>query len=133
MSQTWTQIGARSVKQIATTATEAAPSAATDGALITDLDGLTIHVEADSGQTLSGAGTLKAWLYNDISGVWSRAPDLDKTVTSSAVRSQSFLGDAVVSARGRIAYEISGVTASSGSRTIYYLATVREDFKIRAV
>jgi hypothetical protein len=133
MAQTWTSIGPRSVKQVCTTATEAAPSAATDGCLITDLDGLTIHVEADSGQTLSGAGTLKAWLYNDNSGVWSRAPDLDKTTGTSGVRSLSFLGDAVVSARGRIAYEVSGVTASSGSRTVYYLATVREDFKIRAV
>jgi hypothetical protein len=133
MSQTWTQIGPRSVKQVATTATEAAPTLVTDGCLITDLDGLTIHVEADSGQTLSGAGTLKAWLWNDNSLVWSRAPDLDKSVSTASVRAVSFLGDAVVSARGRIAFEISGVTASSGSRTIYYLATVREDFKIRAV
>lgn len=124
MSITWSATGARSAKAVATTATESAPAdgltpAEGLGAILSDAKGYYVCVEADSGQTLSGAGSLLAYLWNPLTGVWARTPDLDFTVTASATRGMGFLGAEVVSGRGRIAYVPSGVTVSSGSRTIF--------------
>ena len=132
MSITWTATGARSAKAVCTTATESAPADTLTpvdglGAILSDAQGYFVSVEADSGQTLSGAGSLLCYLWNPLSGVWDRTPDLDLSVTSSAVRGMGFIGGQVVSGRGRIAYVPSGVTVSSGSRTIYINVAYSQD------
>jgi hypothetical protein len=125
MATTWTTLGgnSRSSRAACTTGTEAAPSGAEDGSLLSGVGGFSVVVEADAAQTLSGAGTLLAYLYSDVTGRWSRAPDLDLYVSASAVRGQGFPGFAVSSSRGRVAYVPSGVTVSGGGVTIDILAS----------
>jgi hypothetical protein len=124
MSITWTATGTRSAKAVCTTGTESAPSDGLTpvdglGAILSDAKGFYVTVEADSGQTLSGAGSLLCHLWNPISGVWARCPDMDFTVSIASKRGMGFLGAEVVSGRGRVAYVPSGVTFSSGGLTIY--------------
>lgn len=115
---TWTDTGTRSVKAVCTTGTESAPTTSAHGALISDVGGFVVVIEAAAGQTVSG-GTLLAYAYNDISGVWARVPELDLAVPATALRSYAFSGFTVTAGRGRFAYVPSGVTISSGSATIY--------------
>lgn len=96
-----------------------APTAATDGALLSGSTGVVVTVCAASGQTLSGAGTLLAYVYNPIAGLWARVPDLDLTTTTASVRCLAFPGIFVAVPAGRIAYVPSSVTASSNNLTIY--------------
>jgi hypothetical protein len=124
MAITWSSTGTRSAKAVCTTGTESPPSDSLTppdgaGATVADAMGYYVCVEADSGQTLSGAGSLKAYAWNPLSGVWARVPDLDLATTTATIRGLGFIGNEVISRRGRIAYVPSGVTYSSGSLTIY--------------
>jgi hypothetical protein len=124
MAITWTATGTRSAKAVCTTGTESAPADGLTpadglGAILSDAKGYYVCIEADSAQTLSGAGTLHAYLWNPLSGVWARFPDGDFTVSVSAKRGMGFLGNEVVSGRGRVAYVPNGVTVSAGGLTIY--------------
>jgi hypothetical protein len=69
------------------------------------------------GGTLS-SGTLQAYLYDPAASRWSRAPDLDLTVTSG-LASQSFTGFTVTQPVGRIAYVPNGL----GQPVNVYLST----------
>lgn len=114
---TWTLIGAISSKAVGT-ATDDVPTLASEGSQLSGVKGFVVTVHADSGQTLTGVGTLKCYLYNPFIQLWAPCPDLDLSVTSSAVRSQAFVGNQVVVGKGRIAYICSGVTPSSGGTRI---------------
>jgi hypothetical protein len=96
-----------------------APTLATQGLLLDNMQGLVVTACAASGQTLSGAGTLTAYIYDTTIGVWSRIPDLDLTVGTASVRCLSFAGIWVAAPRGRVAWVPSTVTASSNAVTIY--------------
>jgi hypothetical protein len=125
MATTWTDNGL-SANAVCTTGTEAAPSGAVGLALCASslggkrLSGVSVTLAADAGQTLSGAGTLTAYVYHPDLGAWSRAPDLDLGV-SSTVRAQTwFVGTVPVGRPGsRIAYVPTGVTMSAGGLTVY--------------
>lgn len=95
------------------------PSSGTDGMLIQTSRGFRVSVCADSGQTLSGAGTLKAWWYHPSALVWMRNPSLDLTVSASSVRCQVFPDQRITAfIGGRIIYAASAVTVSSGTVTV---------------
>jgi hypothetical protein len=96
-----------------------APTLATQGLGLDNMQGLVVTACAAAGQTLSGAGTLTAYIYDATVGVWSRLPDLDLTVGTGSVRCLSFAGIWVASPRGRVAWVPSTVTASSNSVTVY--------------
>jgi len=133
MSITWSDVSsgatgyAKCVKAICTTGTETFGAAATDGLLLDRLTGWDVLVQADSGQTLSGAGTLQAWVYDPIQLVWARAPDYDISVPASLASIRNFYplagspgkGVPVIASQGRIGYTPNGVTISSGGVTIY--------------
>lgn len=116
---TYTATGTRSVKGVCGTGTcTDAPSGATAGAELSGTDQVSVFVEADSGQTLSGAGSLLCYVYNDVSTVWARTSDCDLVVTASSVRGQGFL-PMRTAPRGRVTWLPSGVTISSGGVTVY--------------
>jgi hypothetical protein len=84
--------------------------------------GVVVTVCADSGQTLSGAGTVTAYVRDAQVALWSAIPDLNFTVTSSARRCQTFTGVAVAYPTGRITWVPTGVTVSGGGVTVYISA-----------
>jgi len=116
-----------SVKGVAADGTEAFDAAATDGASLRSASGWDVYVEADSGQTLSGAGTLQAYWYSDNQARWMRAPDFDITIPAAAASNRGYYalagspgkGIPVLVQSGRIGYAPNGVTVSSGGVTIY--------------
>jgi hypothetical protein len=88
-----------------------------DGIILANLMALTISIWANPGQTLSGAGTLKCWLYSPYQAAWSRCPDLDLTVnTTGGFNAQTFATLPMPSRLGFIAnWLTSGVTVSGGT------------------
>ena len=109
MATTWSSTGNRSAKATCTSGTESAPSGATPGVNLTGCKGVNVVVTADT--TLSGAGTLKAYVYDaDTFNAWVPCPDLDLSVTASSVKGQGFAGIYVPGPRGRVAWVPSGVT-----------------------
>jgi hypothetical protein len=132
MAITWSSTGSRSAKAVCTTGTESPPAdgltpAEGVGATISDAMGYHVVVEADSGQTLSGAGALRAYVWNPFSGVWGRAPALDLATTTASVRGLALGNLAIFAPRGRIAFVPNGVTLSSGSLTIYINVSFDKD------
>jgi hypothetical protein len=120
---TYTTIANRTVQGACASGTCDAPveaAGATDGAdLVRFARGLVVTVCAASGQTLSGAGTLTAYLREPGIALWAAAPELNLTVTSSARRCQTFSGFMVTVPRGRATWVPTGVTVSGGGVTVY--------------
>jgi hypothetical protein len=102
-----------------------APTLATQGLGLDNMQGLVVTACAASGQTLSGAGTLTAYIYDETVGVWSRIPDLDLSPATASVRCVSFAGIWVAAPRGRVAWVPTTVTASSNSVTVYIVGEKR--------
>lgn len=109
--------------------TGSAPTLATDGQPLQDLDGITVVLAAATGVTLSGAGTLDCYVYDTATALWSRCPSADFTcVGVPAVRSVAFAAVTVVAPRNaRIKWVPTGVTFSAGSAgvTVYQLGHSR--------
>jgi hypothetical protein len=104
------------------TGTGSAPSGATDGQPLRDLAAVTVIVAADSGQTLSGAGTLQCYVYDAVTALWSRMPGADLSVGTASVRSLAFPALEVIGPRAsRIKWVPASVTISSGSVTVHQL------------
>jgi hypothetical protein len=102
--------------------TSAAPTTATQGLALKDLVGLTVVVSADSGATLSGAGTLRCYVYDADIARWTRCPAADLSVTASAVRDQMFSSFQVLAPRAdRIEWAADTVTLSGGGVTVHHL------------
>lgn len=129
MSITWSNTDNQgSVSAVCTTGTETFGKAATDGARLSDAGAIDVFLAADSGQTLSGAGTLQCWIYNHIIQRWARAADFDITVPNGVAsnRDAGFKGPAVgkglpvFSKFDRIAFAPNGVTVSGGGVTVYH-------------
>jgi hypothetical protein len=102
-----------------------APTLATQGLRLDNLQGYFVTIGAASGQTLSGAGSLLCYVYDDTIAAWARLPELDITVGTASVRYLSFAAVWVAAPRGRVAYVPSSVTASSNSVTVYVIGETR--------
>lgn len=105
----------------------AAPSAASDGISLQYATGLRLRLCADSGQTLSGAGTLSAYVRDETDGIWTRVPALDKTVPASAsgLRCVGWDENVVQLPYGAAVYVATGVTLSGGNIAVaHYIATL---------
>jgi hypothetical protein len=102
-----------------------APTLATQGLKLDRIQGFNVTACADAAQTLSGAGTLLAYIYDETFGVWSRIPDLDLTVGTATVRCLSFAATWVAAPRGRVAYVPSTVTASSNLVVVYIIGETK--------
>ena len=97
-----------------------APTLQTQFIPIVTWSGFSVTVAADSGQTLSGAGTISCYgwdpgSYNNVSFF----QDLGLTVTTASVRSVTLTGVWIAAARGLITCVPTGVTVSSGGVTLY--------------
>lgn len=104
------------------TGTGSAPSGATDGQSLEDLVAVSVVASADSGQTLSGAGTLQCYLYDPVIARWSRAPALDLSCNTASIRDLTFPVMEVLGPRGgRVKWVPASVTISSGGVTVHQL------------
>lgn len=110
-----------------TTCSGTAPSAASDGVSLQAATGLRLRLCADSGQTLSGAGTLSAYVRDETDGLWTRVPALDKTVPggASGLRCVGWDENSVLLPYGATVYIPASVTVSGGNLTVsHYVATL---------
>jgi hypothetical protein len=91
-------------------------TSATDGVSLSGLKALSVVVEAEATRTLSGGGTLQAYMYDSSVAAWYRVPELDCTVSSSGVRraAYNFVIEATRSS-ARIAFVPDSVTVSAGT------------------
>lgn len=122
---TWAAIvvGKRSV--ISTQSTnDSAPTLSSEGMSLQSVAGFTVTLEADAGQTLSGAGTLACYTWEDTVAGWSRLPDTDITIPASVASNRRYgkVSFQVQCPRGRVAFITSGVTVSAGNLTLYMVA-----------
>jgi hypothetical protein len=103
--------------------TGAAPNATTDGATLAQMRSISIRLCADSGQTLSGGGTLDVYAMDEADGLWSLVPELEITIDASVASDRCAI---VLSDRdtplgwGRVSVVPNAVTLSSGNLTISY-------------
>ena len=123
----WDSLGSRSVKKTMAT-TGSAPTLADDGIAIDVATGFSVFAEADSGQTLTGTGSLFCYVYDRVFAAWIRAPALDMTISNvSGQRRLAFPSLEVFARRGRIVYITNALAVSSGSVTVYLLCTDKWD------
>jgi len=98
--------------------TGAAPTVATDGQPMQDLNAITVVVDAGAGATLNGGGTLECYIYDTEIGTWARFKGGDFTVDATT-RAQGFEAVEVIGPRNaRIKWVPNGVghTGSNGVR-----------------
>lgn len=103
--------------------TRAAPTvsclaATPEGMDLRSVRGYRLMVEADSGQTLSGAGNLRAYYYDFTVGAWARTPELDVAVTLTGVRRQAYADVTSPVRTGCVLYAADTVTVSGGTVTL---------------
>lgn len=99
-----------------------APTTSANGTNLANVSAVAVTVCAASGQTLSGGGSLQAYLYDATTQVWARAPDLDLSTTVASVRCLTFPAMYVPGSAGRIAWVTNAVTASTNNVTVYIKA-----------
>lgn len=95
-----------------------APSASTDGRNVAQGRAISVRLCAASGQTLSGAGTLDVYAYDEDDGLWSLNPALAITMPASASgrRCIMVLDDReVLVGFGRVAIVPNAVTISAAT------------------
>jgi hypothetical protein len=98
--------------------TRAAPTLSSEGALLGGREtGIRVVLSAESTRTLSGAGTLRCYYYDNNLSAWIRNPDLDIALAAahSGVRRVAFPDQAVFVPDGRILYAADAVTVSAGT------------------
>ena len=113
----------RSVISVQTTS-DSPPSASTDGMSLKSVAGFSVTLEADSGQTLSGAGSLTCWTFHSAINGWARLPDADITIPAACAGNRRYgsVSFQVIAPRGQIAFIANGVTVSAGGCTLYMTA-----------
>src|SRR5687767_9504547 len=119
----WTQVSGKETYYEDQALTRAVPSTdATEGAPLKDADAFTVVLEANETRTLSGAGSLVGYIYDETVAAWVPCPELTQTVTTSAVRRVAYNYVCSGSARGaRVQFACSGVTVSAGTTARVYI------------
>lgn len=121
----WTAVtGApRSAYESQTAAGRAAPTLSTDGVDLGGVTSITVIIEAEAAQTLSGAGSMLCYVYDSAIAAWVRCPESDLTVPAGAsgLRRIAWADREVIAPRGRILYATSSVTISGGTTVVAYV------------
>lgn len=114
----------RSVKSVQTTS-DSAPALATDGMSLQSVAGFKVVLEADAAQTLSGAGSLTCFTWDDAIAGWARYSDADITIPAAIASNRRYgaVSFQVQAPRGRVAFVANGVTVSAGNLTLYMIAS----------
>ena len=116
----WTANGSTSATVVCGDGDEVAPTLATDGLDTSGCTrGISVFSYADSTRTFSGAGGLKFYVYEPVSGLWGEVPAVTETltVTVTTVRAQGHPGIWTVVPGNRVAVIPVGVTLSAGGFT----------------
>jgi hypothetical protein len=119
MSTTRTEVGSRSVQNVFTGTTEAAPALGEQaGMYLSNVRGYSVHIVADAGQTLTGAGLLRAYLFNPFTTQWSRCGlDLFIPADAAGCEAWSWVGSFPLPPVGRIEWRPESVGVTSGGLT----------------
>jgi hypothetical protein len=130
VTATWVDISApgtravvERVVQSVQAATEAAPTAASDGISLLGAGGFTLRVECDSGQSFAAAaGQFDIYHYDPQVGLpWAKLVDREQSIPPSAIGSARFTWlFEVVSARGRVAFIANGLSLTGGGVTLTF-------------
>lgn len=107
------QCAAAQVCSAGTCTTAAPATTATQGMSLLQLKAFRLSICAASGQTLSGAGTMSAYVYQSGEGRWLPDPGLNQTVTATT-RCQAFPDFQVGGSFDRVQFVATGVTVSGG-------------------
>src|SRR5260370_5943180 len=91
-----------------------------DGLKTGGVQAIVVTAVAETNQTLLGGGTLDCWIWNPDEFLWTRAPDLDFSMTwtggATARRARMFPAlRAPLRAGGRVNFLANGVTVSGGT------------------
>lgn len=107
------------------TAAEGVPGA-TDGLSLEGVAGFTLYAACGLGETWNaGTAVLKAWRYDPMVGVMSRAAEHDVTVGTDAVGQRAIaVAFSVASPRGRICHIWDGTGVTGGNVTVSYTASM---------
>jgi hypothetical protein len=110
-----------------------APTAAGDGFEITKGLAVTVVLSADTGQTLTGAGTVALWFRDPTLAYWYPAPalltwTLSADCTGLRRCSKTFK---VIQPHGRMAAIGTGVTVSSGAVSLNAIVTLSGQSQVR--
>jgi hypothetical protein len=123
VAATWsdTDTGVKAVCASGTCDAPVAAASLTDGLDLTTTraKGILVTVCADSGQTLSGAGTLTAYNRDPAVALWAVLPDMNLSPATATVRCISFAGLYVPVSKGRVLWVPTGVTVSAGGVTVF--------------
>ena len=103
--------------------TRSAPTESTDGvALLSSggapVRGYMVSVCAATGETLSGGGFLRAWVYSPLAGEWMRNEDLDLEVKAKVAgkKCRAWPDERVGYLRNRrVLYALDGLLVSGGT------------------
>lgn len=101
----------------------------TSGISIQQATAYRVRVCADSGKVLQGAGTLDAYVQDEVDGLWTRVPQLDLTVPGGAASKRCYGWAEFENGvpYGRVFYLASGVTVDAGNLTVrLYVTTARK-------
>lgn len=109
--------------------TRADPTDSGDGVSLIATSGLPVRgymlsVCAATGQTLSGGGYLRAWVYSPLAAQWMRNPDLDQQVTATGKSCQavSDFRTGYLKLR-RVLFAADGITVSGGTTVTVRIET----------
>ncbi|HZI08670.1 MAG TPA: hypothetical protein VEZ71_31930 [Archangium sp.] len=107
-----------------------ASGAVGSGMDLAGVEGARVALCPASGQSLTGTGSLRAYLYDPAIGEWMRSPDLDLPVSSATTTANRcrVWPDAVTAVRGngRVLYATDAIGVSGGtSVSVYIVAQVR--------
>lgn len=109
--------------------TGTAPTLTTDGRTLVNGSGVRVRLCADSGQTLSGAGTLDVYFFDEDDSLWALVPSLAITVPAGASgdRCVVVLADhATTVPTGRVGVVPNAVTLSAGNLSVKVYVTVKK-------
>lgn len=112
-------MGIRDIINLKESLSGSAPSAADEGVSLEGVKNYRVILSADSGATLSGAGTYKFYHYNLGTG-WAEDPRLAGSVSSSGVRSIILDEREIGPDIGRMRVVFTGLTVSAGAANVRY-------------
>jgi len=95
-----------------------APTLTTQGIKMDGYGAVRVRLSATTGNTLSGSGSLQAYIYDYSLARWARYPEGDITVTTSGVRDLIFDSKEIGVASGLLYYNTSSITVSGGTTVV---------------
>lgn len=105
-----------------------------DGLVLGNINAITVSIYPASGQTLSGGGNLRCWIFNRYQNVWTRCSDLDLALSgATSAPAYTWAALAVVNRNGMlINWLTDAVTISGGPDVLVRLDGFTEVTRVNA-